>query len=105
MDTSERIISADSHVGEPPDLWTTRIDPKYRAAAPRLVHERQSDFWLVEGIPPSPAGLMISVGRASEELSKGRRYTDAPPGAADPDARLREIAIDGISAEVIYPTV
>ena len=31
-----RLISADSHVSEPPDLWVTRVDKKYRERAPRL---------------------------------------------------------------------
>ena len=32
-----KLISADSHVSEPPDLWATRVDQKYRERAPRLV--------------------------------------------------------------------
>ena len=30
------ILSSDSHVFEPPDLWVTRIDAAFRARAPRL---------------------------------------------------------------------
>ena len=32
-----KLISADSHVSEPPDLWTSRVDKRYRDRAPRLV--------------------------------------------------------------------
>ena len=32
-----KLISADSHVSEPPDLWATRVNTKYRDRAPRLV--------------------------------------------------------------------
>ena len=31
-----RLISADSHVSKPPDLWVKRVDQKYRDRAPRL---------------------------------------------------------------------
>ena len=31
-----KLISADSHVSEPPDLWAERVDRKYRDRAPRL---------------------------------------------------------------------
>ena len=31
-----RTVSADSHVVEPPDLWTERIDPEYLDRAPRV---------------------------------------------------------------------
>ena len=34
--TQYRLISADSHVNEPPDLWVSRVDKKYRERAPRL---------------------------------------------------------------------
>ncbi len=34
--TDYKLISADSHVSEPPDLWTSRVDKKYRDRAPRL---------------------------------------------------------------------
>jgi hypothetical protein len=32
-----KLISADSHVSEPPDLWATRVDNEFRERAPRLV--------------------------------------------------------------------
>ena len=32
-----KLISADSHVSEPPDLWATRVDQKYRERAPQLM--------------------------------------------------------------------
>ena len=31
-----RIISSDSHVYEPRDLWTSRVEPKFRDRAPTL---------------------------------------------------------------------
>ena len=34
-----RIIDADAHMSEPFDLWTTRIDSKFRDRAPRLVND------------------------------------------------------------------
>ena len=32
-----RLISANSHVNEPPDLWVSRVDKKYRERAPQLM--------------------------------------------------------------------
>ena len=31
-----RVISSDNHVFEPPDLWTTRIDPRFKDRAHAL---------------------------------------------------------------------
>jgi hypothetical protein len=34
--TSYKLISADSHIVEPPDLYIKRIDARFRDRAPRL---------------------------------------------------------------------
>jgi hypothetical protein len=34
-----KLISADSHVSEPADLWVERVEEKYRDRAPRLVEK------------------------------------------------------------------
>jgi len=39
------LISSDSHIIEPPDLWTQRIDRAFTARAPRLIHEAEADQW------------------------------------------------------------
>ena len=31
-----KLISADSHIVEPPDLYTSRIEPRFRDRAPRM---------------------------------------------------------------------
>ena len=31
-----KLVSADSHIVEPPTLWTDRIDAKFRDRAPRI---------------------------------------------------------------------
>jgi predicted TIM-barrel fold metal-dependent hydrolase len=35
--TESKLISADSHVNEPGDLWVERIDKQFRERAPRVV--------------------------------------------------------------------
>ena len=53
-----RVISSDDHVFEPADLWTSRIEPKYRDRAPRLFHreEDNTDWWTCEGIKGASGG-------------------------------------------------
>ena len=36
-----RVISADSHMTEPADLWVERLDRKYRDVAPRVVRSEE----------------------------------------------------------------
>ena len=67
------IISADSHVTEPPDTYISRIDPKYRDVAPRMVHhEELGDTFLIDGMKtPVPMGLVAAAGKRAEELRMG----------------------------------
>ena len=48
---SKPIISADSHIMEPPDTYLPRIDKKYKDSAPRIVHdEKRGDIFEVPGM-------------------------------------------------------
>ena len=42
------ILSSDSHVFEPPDLWATRIDAAFRNRAPRIVRIDGADEIVIE---------------------------------------------------------
>ena len=50
------VISADSHVTEPPEAWTD-IDPAFRDRAPRVQHvDGMGDIYVIEGLKvPIPA--------------------------------------------------
>ncbi len=65
------IISADSHVAEPPTTYVDRIDKKFKDRAPMMVHdERRGDVFLVEGSKqPIPLSLVSAAGVPPEELS------------------------------------
>ena len=52
----QRIISADSHFVEPPNMWAERIDKKFRDRAPhtvRGVQGKEGEFFVCENISPS----------------------------------------------------
>lgn len=102
------IISADSHITEPPDTYVTRIDPKFRERAPHVVHDpKRGDLFVIEGMDkPIPMGLIAAAGKPAEELRMfGARFADMHRGGWDPDARLADQDRDGVAAEVLYPTV
>ncbi len=102
------IISADSHVAEPPTTYVDRIDKKFKDRAPVMVHdERRGDVFVVEGsTQPIPLSLVSAAGVPAEELSpKGAVWEKLHKGGWDPQARIADQDRDGISAEVLYPSV
>ncbi len=102
------IISADSHVTEPPNTYVDYIDPKWRATAPRIErHEKAGDVFVIDGMKlPIPLGLVAAAGKPAEEIRvKGVIFEELHRGGWDPEARLADQDRDGVAAEVIYPTV
>ena len=102
------VISADSHITEPPNTYLDYIDPAWRDKAPRMTYvEEIGDVFVVDGMPrPVPMGLVAAAGKPPEEIRiTGVRFEEMHRGGWDPDARLADQAQDGVAAEIIYPTV
>jgi len=102
----EPMISSDSHIVEPPDLWQRWLTPEFRPRAPKLVKDDEGgDAWLYnDGGAPAPLGLVtVTRGRPREELRwSGARYATINQGNFRGDARAAEMLEDGVVAEVIY---
>jgi predicted TIM-barrel fold metal-dependent hydrolase len=102
------IISADSHITEPPGTYVDRIDRRFRDRAPHLVHDdRRGDLFVIDGLDkPIPMGLVAAAGKPAHELQMfNGRFEDMHRGGWDPDARLADQDRDGVAAEILYPTV
>ena len=104
-----RIISSDNHVIEPPDLWTSRIDPKFKGREPRVIRtEDGSERWFTDGIKGSGpfAGTQPGVRfEQPETLNTQGTYEDVRPGGYIPEEHVKDLDIDGIDVSIIYPTV
>lgn len=99
------LISGDGHINEPPDLWKSRVPEKYKERAPYMDHLEDGDAYIIEGSPaPINFGNNICGGRAPELCHPWKRWEDVRPGGYDPEARTKEQDIDGVFAEVMYPT-
>jgi predicted TIM-barrel fold metal-dependent hydrolase len=102
-------ISADSHITEPPNSYLDHIDPAFSDRAPRLHHhDVLGDVMLIDnGQSLVPMYLVAAAGRPAEEvrLDSGKRFEDLHRGGWDPEARLADQDTDGVTAEVIYPSV
>jgi len=106
--TAQPIISADSHITEPPDCYTKYIDPKFREDAPHIIHsESKGDLFIIPGMSkPIAIGPLSAAGIPSEQLSTfGKRFEDLHRSGWDPTARAVDQQRDGITGEILYPTV
>ncbi|MGE0877441.1 MAG: amidohydrolase family protein [Acidimicrobiia bacterium] len=104
-----RIISADGHVIEPPDMWTRFLPKKHHDRAPRLVKDPAGgDAWDLGNGSQMPMGLVTNTGewgkRYEDNHWYGASYDTIRQGAFDGKARIEEQDIDGIDAEFIYPS-
>ena len=105
----DRLISADSHVVEPPDLWENYTDKKFRDRAPRVVRQGDVDNWIVdEDILIGSIGGPTQAGRRYTDLEKLQieaSYDESPAAAYDPHERLKAMEVDGVVGEVVYSTI
>jgi len=104
------VISADSHVMEPADLWTSRLPAASRDDAPevRPNEGRPGYSFHAPGLAPSPVAGAWGAGRSGAELKdhlETAGYEAARPSGWDPAARLADQDVDGVAAEVLYATL
>ncbi len=104
---SYKMISSDSHVVEPPDLWQDRIDPRFKERGPRVVREGDGDYWYVDGLRIFSFHTGTEAGRRFEEpdkLTAVGLWDDVIEGSYVPSAFIKDNEQDGIDASIIYPT-
>jgi predicted TIM-barrel fold metal-dependent hydrolase len=98
------IYSADSHIIEPPDLWTERIDSEFRDRAPQVVHLDDTDLWVLDGeIRMAVVGIQNQAGlrfESPELISKSGRYAEIPE--LTPDRYIQDLDRDGVQGAVLY---
>src|SRR5579884_3639857 len=102
------VVSADSHVMEPPTLWTERLDRKFQDKAPRVVQNEKGTYQFVApGINPFPVAAGFGIGKSGAELKEHltKGYEAARPSGWDPAERIKDQEIDGVEAEVLYTSL
>jgi predicted TIM-barrel fold metal-dependent hydrolase len=104
---SIRVIDTDTHVIEPPDLWTSRLPAKWGDRRPQvLFHEgwgmerwRVGDRWL------NPVGQYDAAGWPEYSPSYPPTLAEADPAGYDPAHRLQRMDEYGLYAQVLYPNI
>ena len=85
------VVSADSHMTEPIDLWEERLDAPFRDRAPKVIETPPSEesprfLFVAEGAPPFPIAGGYAAGRSGKELRDLMQtgYEAARPSGSPP---------------------
>jgi predicted TIM-barrel fold metal-dependent hydrolase len=108
LPSDARIMSADDHLIEPPNVWLDHIDPQYRDRAPRIVQVEGRDAWLFEGETTHiPMGSCRPLDGHPEEgyppAPGTANFDEMRPGCYDPVARLEDMDVDGVWGQLCFP--
>jgi len=106
--TVYNLISADSHVLEPPDLFEKRLPAGLRGRAPKLGSWNGGSAWMLDGLEPVllPATAATGSGYrlARQADDKPVAFDEVLPGLYDPLERLKAQDADSVDAEILYPS-
>jgi predicted TIM-barrel fold metal-dependent hydrolase len=118
------IVDVDAHLVEPPDIWTSRLPQRYRDIGPRVellppgVPILQGGGYLeapgTEGAPVawwhyedhlySVKRLIAAAGYPADEIDfRGVTFDDMRPGCWQQPARLDDMTLNGVEAQLCYP--
>ncbi len=103
-----RVISSDNHVFEPVDLWTSRVEPKYKDRVPRIERLEDGDWWFCDGHKIIGTGPGSQTGMRFEEQENLQRTTtveELRPGGWIPEEHMKDMDEDGVDVSIVYPTV
>ena len=102
------VISSDSHVVEPPDLWLDRIDPKYGDSISYLETGEPYDQWYCDGQGVRVLGGISQAGKhysRPQDITLGGSFANVPPGGYYPHIHVKDLDADGIYADILYPSI
>ena len=101
------LISADSHVFEPADLFEKRLPSHLRDRAPQVRDSNGGSAWFVEDVVPVPfpESAVTGSGYRVRDLSNPDRpvtVDEIMPALYDPAERIKAQDADSVDAEVLY---
>lgn len=101
------IIDADTHVVEPPDLWTSRVSSRWGDLVPHVRWDAaaEEEAWFTGDTRLGAVGAPAMAGWHEYPPSHPRRWEDTDPASWDPAARLALMDDYGIHAQILYPNV
>jgi hypothetical protein len=118
------IVDTDSHVVEPPRVWSDRLPCRLRDAGPRIEYAPagavklvdgkyvetpgtegpDAAWWVFEGNRSQIKRYIASAGVPAEEVTnEGITYEDMRAGCWIPAQRLADMDVNGVQAQMCFP--
>ena len=101
-----QLISVDDHVIEHERVWLDRLPAKYRDAGPRIVElDDGTQAWSFEEKIIPTIGLNAVAGKDPKDFGVDPvRFDEMLPGCYDVTARLADMDLDGVHAQMCFPS-
>jgi predicted TIM-barrel fold metal-dependent hydrolase len=102
-----RVFDSDSHVTEPPDLWTSRVASKWGDDVPHVRTNRTTgvESWFIGDTKIGDAAGTTFAGWKHRPPLSPPTLADATPGSWQPGARLEWLDENGLYRQVLYPNI
>jgi len=103
-----RVIDADTHITETPDVWTSRVSvAKWGDAVPHVVTDPQTglDMWVTGSTVLQPIGLTAQAGFDGYSPDFPKSLAHAEPETWQLRPRLERMDAAGVHAQILYPNV
>jgi predicted TIM-barrel fold metal-dependent hydrolase len=101
-----KVHDVDTHVLEPPDLWTARMSKKWGDLVPHIVRVDGKDVWYTGDVRIGTAiGGQAQAGWKGPYPDAPYLYEEAPPGSWQVEARLEWMDANGVYSQVLYPNM
>lgn len=100
------LISVDDHVVEPPHLFETYLPKNLRDQGPKLIETPEGhQVWSFEEQIFTQVGMNAVAGRRPETVQlEPFRFEQMRPGCYDADARIKDMDIGGVWAQLNFPS-
>ena len=107
-----KVISGDSHIVEPPDLYSSRVESRFRERVPRMERRktpsgREYDAWFIDNQQVATLGVVIQAGRRFEDPSQIDFlgvWEDVRKAAYEPHEMIEELEVDGVWGACVQPS-
>jgi predicted TIM-barrel fold metal-dependent hydrolase len=107
MELKYAFISADDHVQEHPEVWTSRMSKqKWRDRIPHMeTQDNGAQHWVIDNAPLVLTGTAIANAKMANGALGPTRWDELPRAAYNANERLKVMDADGVDYSILYPIV